>query len=503
MPLAMHWTQLFNTCLSEGKIPAIWKKSDMFLLFKGKGPKSDLNNYRGISLESCPFKVLTKLLKERLETHLDQQLAPSQYGFRKQRSTRDPLSEIISGAKTELNNRGKLYAAFVDFQKAFDSVDRSLLLSKLRSRFSVGGAIFTLIANILTDNTVNATDGLTRSGPIKQNIGVIQGDSLSPYLFILFIDDVSEVLAAPNTKIYLYADDLAITAPSAPSLQSALDLLSIWCNHNALQVNIGKTKVMKFRRGGRLARADVFNFMGQPLDLVNEFCYLGVTLQTTLSFTKHIKKIKTKALASLSSIRNLQSVSVETGLKLFNIKVFPVITYCLREIAPFISAPNLQDLDIVFSAFLKRLLGLPRNASATLCHELLETPFLAEHLLNDLDLGADAVEQYILNITERRGSFEEQDYRAGPAFQTTAWRRCMQKNRHWIMSFTAHGFHHLICTSTAFHAPCPDCCCMICGAENIGRYHVFTCPNLPPDLPLQTFHSYIVRLTQPPATDLQ
>src|SRR5439155_26586931 len=101
-------------------------------------------------------------------------------------------------------------------------------------------------------------------------------------------------------------------------------------------------------------------------------------------------------------------------------------------------------------------------------------------MMADLNIRAEQCDKYIQDITERRGSFEEQEYRAGPAFQTTSWTRPMQKNRHWIMSFTAHGFHHLICNETSFHAPCPECCCIICGQEDTGRFHVFSCPNLPP-----------------------
>ena len=121
--------------------------------------------------------------------------------------------------------RGKLHAAFVDFQKAFDSVDRSLLLTKLRTRFNVGGPIFNLIRNLLCENLVNVTDGCTSSGPITQNIGVIQGDSLSPYLFILFIDDVTQHLEDAGVRTLLYADNLALTANMGPEHQTALESL--------------------------------------------------------------------------------------------------------------------------------------------------------------------------------------------------------------------------------------------------------------------------------------
>jgi hypothetical protein len=481
--LATIWTALFNKCLETAVIPSSWKRSDMFLLYKGKGPKSDLNNYRGISLQSTPYKLFTKLIKERLEKHLERLLSDAQYGFRKGRSTMGPIRRIIGRARERLSaNKQFLYVAFIDFQKAFDSVDRPLLLKKLRTQYNVGGRIYNVIESILKENIVNASDGCTSSGPIAQNIGVIQGDSLSPYLFTLFIDDVTKSTSNEDTETLLYADDLALITESASHLKLALQRLKEWALQNKLTVNVAKSKVMKFRKGGGYARDEIFTYDGQALEKVSEFCYLGVTLQPTCCFTKHILKAKGRALASLYSIKNLQLVSVKTALKLFNIKVFPVLSYGLKEIGPFLGASHFLQLDTVFSAYLKRMLGLARGASATLCHALVDMPFLSEQIMESIGPSLSEQQNYNEIIESKWMSFVEANYTEGPAFKKKDWTGPMQKNRHWVASMTAHGFHHLICICPDFHSPNSKCKCCFCDSTGIGRYHTLECPNLPPAL---------------------
>lgn len=179
------------------------------------------------------------------------QLIPSeQYGFLPQRSTIQPLKILINGIKRQLQTeRGSMLACFVDFSKAFDSVDRVLLKNKLVKNFNIRGSLFSLIDNILQMNTLFITDAKTLSKEIKQNIGLLQGDSLSPTLFILFIADIVQRLreGIPSLKVLLYADDLVFYSDSAEEIQKGLDNLEQYCDSNGLKGNTYKTKIMKFR----------------------------------------------------------------------------------------------------------------------------------------------------------------------------------------------------------------------------------------------------------------
>ena len=116
-------------------IPQQWATSLLVLLYKGKGATCDPNAYRGISLLCAPYKLFTKIVKQRIEEKIEPKLSNWQFGFRKQRSTADAISAVLGRAKTAIDSKTRLFSLFVDYQKAFDSVDRSLLLRKLKERF--------------------------------------------------------------------------------------------------------------------------------------------------------------------------------------------------------------------------------------------------------------------------------------------------------------------------------------------------------------------------------
>ena len=94
------------------------------------------------------------------------------------------------------------------------------------------------------------------------------------------------------------------------------------------------------------------------IEFVNEFCYLGITLTLKLSFSKHINRLRTKAATATASIKNLGLVSTTTGLRIYSIKIRPIINYCITIISPYLSANNLVELDKIKGTFIKRLLGV-------------------------------------------------------------------------------------------------------------------------------------------------
>jgi hypothetical protein len=183
------WVLLFNSILQTGRIVSCWSESIIKVLFKGKGDVMDPNAYRGIALLSHPFKLLTKLLANRIAEVADPRTIPGeQYGFRKGRSTGDAISVLRARVKECLAIPKKpLYAVFVDFRKAFDYVPRKLLIEKLVHYHGIRGKIVQVLANIYGHNKVRVDDGLLLSDAIQQRRGVLQGDSLSPLIFILFI----------------------------------------------------------------------------------------------------------------------------------------------------------------------------------------------------------------------------------------------------------------------------------------------------------------------------
>ena len=175
-----------NDALCDGLIPDQWKLSNIVPVPK-KGDLTKTDNYRGISLTSIVSKTLNKILLNRMKPSLEEVLRDNQNGFRPGRSTTShilALRRVMEGAKAK---NLKATMVFIDFKKAFDSVHRGLLMKKLRA-YGIPKAIVRLIEGI---NTGNKTQVVTADGiPEIFDIlaGVLQGDTLASYLFIIVID---------------------------------------------------------------------------------------------------------------------------------------------------------------------------------------------------------------------------------------------------------------------------------------------------------------------------
>ncbi|KAG1686337.1 Rotatin [Nymphon striatum] len=377
-------------------------------------------NYRGIALLSCAFKMLTKLINKRIVTNLSQHIPCEQFGFLPHKNTDQAISILINDINLELSTpRGKMYSVFVDFRKAFDSLDRPLLLSKLNEA-GLSGQLFTLISTLLSGNYISIYDGLRYSEPVHQNKGVLQGDSLSPTLFLFYVADIIETLKTGTTslKILMYADDLVFYSPLRLDIEKALLTLQKWSQENHLQVNSNKTKVMKFRKGGRLAIADTFFLDSHPLLLTNCYKYLGIALQTSLTFTKAIEDKKRKAYINISTLTSIHLLSIPTAITIFTLKILPIITYCLETLAPFLKLPHLKELDKTKSKYLKKALCLHTSSSSTMAHHLVEEKFLTETLTENpkFKFNKSVIEEYRKFRKERNLNFTSENYIEGPAF---------------------------------------------------------------------------------------
>ena len=472
------WVLLMNACLWFTCLPSQWRTAKLISLFKGKGSPSDPSNYRGIALMNTSMKLLTGLINQRLMPAISDLLPSEQYGFRPTRGTKEAVDKLISFTKRAIQQpKGKAYCCFVDFYKAFDSCDRKILIDKLKNQFGVRGKILLLIGNILSTNFVRVFDGLRTTSPIIQNRGVLQGDSLSPSLFLCYISDLADSLRAiADLDFLFYADDLAFFSEDSTAIQAGLHALQRWCAANKMRVNTTKTKIMKFRKAGRLGSFDHFTYQGGEIEVTNTYDYLGITLTPSLSFTKHLEKRRAKATLAIGSLTHLSMTSVATALKIFNMKIKPILTYGLESISNFLSLAHLKSIDSVKTIFLKRALRISKFSSATLSLHLCNTRGLSLELRDQgFVFEEQQWSQYLDWREEREAAFHDNNYLDGPAFHDTSWMRSNQKHRHVITRTTAHGFHHLLCCNTQFHECDPlSCCCRFCH-EGMTRFHLLQC----------------------------
>ena len=334
---------LFNKILDSSIYPSSWKLDILTPLHKS-GDKSNTNNYRGIAVSSCFGKLFNKMLQSRLEklalkNHF---ISPNQGSGKAGSRTADHLLVLrFLVDKYVLGQGKKLYSCFVDLQKAFDTVPRNKLFYKLLKEYSVGGKFLKILQEIYKGNKmfVKTNNGLLQ--PFVTTIGVKQGCVLSPILFNIFIDKISDVFdesCAPikvnnlNLNCLLWADDLLIFSQTAEGLQNSLDKMKIFYEALGLKINVKKTKIMIFNKRGLTLRRN-YNFFlgGEPLEVTDQYQYLGLKIRPSGAMGLAVEELNTKATKAWFSISKIfykhKRLEVHRSLQIFDSLVVPVSTY--------------------------------------------------------------------------------------------------------------------------------------------------------------------------------
>jgi len=249
---------LFNICFNIGIVPTLWSKSVICPIPKASTlDKRDPLSYRGISLAPAMYKLYCYILNNRLSlwTESNDKLSDEPNGFRKGRSTTDHILSLNTIIDTRKKNRLSTYCAFIDFKKAYDSINRHLLWKRL---YDVGvcgkmlSAVKSLYSSVMSCVRVNSFK--TEWFDVK--CGLRQGCILSPLLFNLFINDLTIYLKSfglginiDNEKLcsLLYADDIVILTDNADELQILLNALNDWCSLNDMTVIPSKSNIIHFR----------------------------------------------------------------------------------------------------------------------------------------------------------------------------------------------------------------------------------------------------------------
>lgn len=333
---------LFDKIFQSNIVPVIWKHGVIKPI-----PKSALldpivpMNYRGIALLSTVYKVFSSILNNRLLQCLEKEnlYADEQNGFRPQRCCTDHIYCLTSTIRHVIQNGQSVYACFIDAEKAFDKIDRVLLLYKLLV-LGINGKIYKNIKEIYTNcvNCVNVNNNLSDWFPV--DCGVRQGDTLSPTLFGIFVNDlVHEVkqlgLGIPigdeKLSILVYADDIVVLGMSEIELQSILNVISKWGSKFRIRFSPKKTNVIHFRK--QRTRKTCFNFFLGPqnIKLVDNYKYLGVLVNEFMDFKIMASSLADAGGRALGAIVNkfhkLKGLGYYTFTKMYTTGVCPILDY--------------------------------------------------------------------------------------------------------------------------------------------------------------------------------
>ena len=318
----------FANKLADGEIPKQMSEIDIIPLPKS-GDLGLTTNYRGIALSAIIAKIINRMVMNRIQPHLEPHLRTNQNGFRPGRSTEAhilALRRIIEGVR---RNNLKATLLFVDFKKAFDSIHRSKML-KILVAYGIPEIVTKLIGKMYeeTKAKVLSPDGETDLFNIQA--GVLQGDTLAPYLFVIVIDYVMRTAIGESTEMgftihprksrripsvnitdLCFADDIALLANEIAQAQELLKRIETEASKVGLVINSKKTEVMNFNQDEDNTIINTIN--GDNIKTVENFKYLGAWMKSTES---DIKIRKALAWSACHKLRTIWSSTLKKSIKI-------------------------------------------------------------------------------------------------------------------------------------------------------------------------------------------
>ena len=301
--LLVPLTKLFNISMATGFVPSQMKLAKVIPLYK-EGSTMQFNNYRPIAIISTIAKLLEKVVHTKLSNYLENDclIHPHQFGFRGNHSVDHALMLFSNNILHSKNKNLFNLTIFLDVKKAFDSVNLDTLLTKLSLQFGIKNIELKWLKHYLERSQFTLVDK-TFSEVLKMLCGLPQGSSLSPLLFLLYINDLPNassfftLLFADDTTLQLEAESIALLFELATR---ELSKIHEWFSSNKLTLNISKTKFMIFFPENNTSNypslkmgASVIQRVGSDLE-EKAVRFLGVWVDDRLLFKQHIQKIRPK-----------------------------------------------------------------------------------------------------------------------------------------------------------------------------------------------------------------
>jgi len=281
--------------------------------------------------------------------------------------------------------------------------NRTQALSKMFEKINIHGKILQLLKAFLNPNILQIVTNDNETIHITQTIGVPQGNCLSATNFIIDTADLFDNLRNNGVEVGGYADDIAFYHTNPELIQNALRELHTWCLRNGMVVNVIKTKMMKFRGGGRLKKTDGFEYDGQKISIVNTFTYLGVTFQSSgTTFTKHIESRLAQIASTQHVFNDLHLLSITNALNLFYMKLAPIMEYGIKALWTHLTTTQLQDIDKALTGFLKKVCRLARNSKNRIVLTICDTPSFVNAIKKKYNLpDTPSYETYVSILCEK------------------------------------------------------------------------------------------------------
>lgn len=322
-------TTICRWSFASGCFPQLWKRSLVTPIPK-PGPPA-ISNFRPISVLSSFSKIIEKIICKHIFNGISSKISVHQHGFIRGRSTSTNLSSFLDAIGGPVESRGQVDVIYFDYQKAFDKMPHYLLIQKLYN-YGFSQQLVQWISSYITNRGFAVRfSGHTSDQRFLATSGVPQGSNLGPLLFVLFINDVTDVI---STGFSLYADDLKIYHPIKTKsdhlfLQKNIDAVLAWSRKNHMPLNLNKIVQVPFSRKTNISYFS-YNIDGVNIQRKTSVTDLGVLLDSKLYMANHVDVIVGKARRNLGLLKWLSRSfrNVGTCMTLYKALVRSQLEYC-------------------------------------------------------------------------------------------------------------------------------------------------------------------------------
>ena len=360
-------TTFYSTCLTLKRIPKIWRKAKVVAILKPHKPADVPTSYRPVSLLCIAFKVMERLILNRIESVVDSQLPHEQAGFRAGRSTLDQVCLLTEDIESAFLAKEKAGAVLVDLSAAYDTVwHRGLTLKLLQTIPSK--EMVHMILEMITNRgfTLHLSDDISK--PRRLVNGVPQGSVLAPMLFNIYTAD----LPTCSSQRYIYADDIALLFRHKSidriekCLSNDLNQLKQYFHHWRLKLNTTKTVSSVFHLANRLAHRELKVTAGtDTIPFERNPKYLGVTLDRSLTYKEHLRKTTEKVRSRSNLLRRLASNRWGASFDVLQTSALSLCYSAAEYCAPAWSASShVPQLDAALNDSMRLITGCIRSTSS-------------------------------------------------------------------------------------------------------------------------------------------
>ena len=320
----MH--EIIEKVWNEGEMPNDWKRSEMVTLYKQKGDSLECGSYRGIKLLEHSLKVMERIVDKRLRDLVD--INELQFGFMPGKGATDAIFIARQLQEKALEGNRKVYMGFVDLEKAYDRIPREVVYWCLRKR-GVPEKLISIVKMMYEGSETTVRTPYGKTSPFRVNVGVHQGSALSPFLFLVVLDTLSQGLRGDELWELLFADDLVIIADSLHQLQERYLAWEGCLEGGGARVNTDKTEIMISKRRMR-EEAIVMAGNGKELKQVSSFKYLGAMFNedggTEEAVQRRIKEAWRKWNETAGVVMD-KKIPLRLRMKVYKTVIRPVMLY--------------------------------------------------------------------------------------------------------------------------------------------------------------------------------